>query len=473
MSRPRSQLSINIHIIPAGMFSGGWRGMEQDGRYWVTIDHYLELAKIAERGRFDCVFLSDATDWWPRAEIRPQRPLDPTLLMTAVAMQTECIGVMPTVSTTYNQPYEIARRLASLDHISGGRSAANFVVSTGNGSARNHGLDEPIPKEDRYARADEFMTVVKELWDSWTDEAVVADKETGIYVDLEQVGVINHRGRFFPRVDGPLIVHRPPQGHPVINQAGASDAGIALAAHHADSVFTMFPTIAAGLSYREKISAKMLEFGRDPADIRLFPGLVVIVGGTEREAYDRKAQIEALAEERTGVEDLAATVKIDAEHLHIDERFPWDLLEIDELRGVGANLMKTLLAEPGHERLTVRDVVRRLSGFFYHAYVVGAPEQIADAMEEWFDSGAVDGFNLQPDLLPSGLEAFVDSVVPLLQRRGLFRTDYEGATLRDHYGLPRPAGKTSFGELSAVHVGTGGRVGAVPVNASSAALAQK
>jgi FMN-dependent oxidoreductase (nitrilotriacetate monooxygenase family) len=361
------------------------------------------------------------------------------VLLAALAAATEHIGLIATASTSYDEPYNLARRFASVDHVSGGRAGWNIVTTAGADAARNFGLDDTPPHRERYARAAEFVDVATKLWDSWADDAVVADKEAGVHARADRVRGIGHRGTYF-RVDGPLNVQRSPQGYPLLVQAGSSEDGRDFAARYAEAVFTAQQTLDEAVSFYKDVKERAAGFGRDPEGIRILPGIVPVIGDTEEQARALDDELDRLIRPEYAVRQLSRTLRVDPERLELDRELPDDIPTEDEIEGAKSRF--TLIVELARrERLTVRQLIGRLGGGRGHRTFAGTAEQVADTIEEWYDAGAADGFNVMPAVLPSGLEAFVDRVVPVLQRRGLFRTEYTGRTLRDHYGLPRPANR--------------------------------
>ncbi|WP_063533970.1 LLM class flavin-dependent oxidoreductase [Burkholderia sp. MSMB1589WGS] len=431
---PRRQLHLNVNILHSGFVPSAWRIDEADPRAFVDVSHYVRVARIAEAAKFDAVFLADNASIVDQIDFRPITALEPTILLAMIAAATTHIGLIGTASTSYNEPFNLARRFASLDHASAGRAGWNVVTTADAGSARNFGLDAVPDHAARYARAAEFVDVVKALWDSWDDDALVGDKASGRFVDTAKVRPIAHRGAHF-RVQGPLNLPRPPQGHPVLVQAGGSADGRAFAARHAEAVFSASQSLDEALGYARELKAAAAGFGRD--DIKVLPGLTTIVGATEADAQRRRDELIDLIPLRYGLNRLAGTLGVPVERLAPDAPLPDDLVLPDGGNGNHTFFHATLASARRHG-YTVRELIRAMAGGGGHRVIVGTPEQIADDIAHWFDAGAADGFNLMPDVLPGGLQDFVDGVVPILRRRGLFRAEYEGATLRDHLGLSRP-----------------------------------
>ncbi|QEZ43938.1 LLM class flavin-dependent oxidoreductase [Cupriavidus oxalaticus] len=437
-STPQRQLHLNINALHSGFVPSAWRLPRSDVRAFVDVQHYVRLARIAEAGKFDAIFLADNASIADQIHFRPITALEPTLLLASVAAATTHIGLVATVSTSYNEPYNIARRFATLDHLSGGRAGWNVVTTADAGSARNFGRSAPIEHGQRYARADEFTRIVKALWDSWEDDAFIGDKNTGRFVDTGKLAPVAHHGTFFD-VHGPLNLPRPPQGHPVLFQAGGSADGRELAALHAEAVFSASQSFEEALAYKREINARAEALGRGPHAVKILPGLTTIIGATEAQARQRRDELVELIPWDYSLNRLAGTLGIPVERLRLDAPLP----EKIALPADGNHtFFRATLALARRERLTVRELIRELAGGGGHRVIVGTPDQIADDIEHWFRHGAADGFNLMPDALPDGLQDFVDGVVPILQRRGIFRTEYEGTTLRQHLGLQRPAGRT-------------------------------
>jgi FMN-dependent oxidoreductase (nitrilotriacetate monooxygenase family) len=435
------RMPLNAFLMGVGHHEAAWRLPESDPFAHVDVTHYQNLARIAERGKLDSLFLADGPVLWNDLGRRPGGALEPTVLLTALAVVTEHIGLIATASTTYNEPYNLARRFASLDHISGGRAGWNIVTTAGLDAARNFNLDSLPPHKERYERAAEFIEVSKKLWDSWDDHAALGDKQHGVWGDDTKVYPPAHVGRFY-RVAGALNVPRPPQGYPLLVQAGSSENGRDFAARYAEAVFTAHQRLEDAQAFYADLKQRALQHGRDPDHVKILPGIVPILGATEAEARALEAELGRLIRPEYALPQLAELLDIDVSRLRLDEELPADLPAEEEVEGHKSR--RTLVVDLARrERLTVRELVGRLGGGRGHFTVAGTAEQIADTIELWYRHWAADGFNIMPPVLPSGLESFVDDVVPILQQRGLFRTDYEGRTLRDHYGLPRPANRNT------------------------------
>ena len=439
MSAPRRTLHLNAFLMSTGHHEASWRLPESDPHAASSAEHYIRLAQTAERGKLDSIFFADSPVLFGEVGRRPAGKLEPTVLLTAIAGATDRIGLIATASTTYNEPFNLARRFASVDWVSGGRAGWNVVTTAGPDAARNFGVDDQPAHAVRYERAAEFIEVAQKLWDSWDDDAVLADKAEGVWGDADRIRTIDHEGRHF-KVRGPLNVPRSPQGHPLIVQAGSSEDGKNLAARYAEAVFTAHQTLADAQAFYADLKARAAAAGRDPEGIKILPGIVPVIGATEAEARELELELDRLIKPEYARIQLARTRRVNPEDLPLDRQLPDNLPSEDEIEG--AKSRYTLIVELARrERLTVRELIGRLGGGRGHRTFTGTPVQVADAIQEWFEAGAADGFNIMPPVLPSGLESFVDQVVPILQERGLFRTEYTGRTLREHYGLERPASR--------------------------------
>ena len=425
-------------LQPNGHHTAGWRHPEArlGGDY--DFDVYRQLAETAERGKFDVLFLADAvglreretTEQLSRSPITVN--LEPLGLLSALSVVTSRIGLAATASTTYNEPYHVARKFATLDHLSHGRAGWNVVTSFTDGEARNFNRESHPDHATRYGRAREFVSVVQGLWDSWDDDAFVRDKLSGRYFDPAKLHVLNHRGEHFS-VRGPLNIARSPQGHPVIFQAGASDDGLELAAATADAVYVAAQTLEEARTYYARLKAKVAGLGRTPALVKILPGVQPFIGRTEEEAKEKHRALLELIHPDAGLGILSTLIGVDMSGYPLDGPVP-ELPVTESHR----SRQKLLLDLARRENLTVRQLYGHVCNGAGHHTVVGTASQVADRLQHWFENGAADGFNILPPYLPGGLEDFVDHVVPELQRRGLFRTEYEGTTLRDHLGLDLP-----------------------------------
>ncbi|WP_295041992.1 LLM class flavin-dependent oxidoreductase [uncultured Paracoccus sp.] len=439
MTRPR-QIKLGAFLMATGHHAAAWRHPDAQADAGVNVAHYRQIVQTAERAKFDLVFVADSPAGWPRAKEPEARQrssqgahFEPLTLWSALSQVTENIGFVATASTTYEDPYLLARRFASLDHLSGGRAAWN-VVTTGADVSHNFSVAGHPAHADRYARAEEFVDLVLDLWDSHEDGAFPRDKDSGIYVDLDRVHQLNHKGAHFS-VRGPLNVPRPPQGHPVVVQAGASEPGRRLAARTAEMIFTANQTLADAQAFYADVKGRLAGFGRRPEDLLIAPGIFPVLGGTEAEARRNHDDIQNLIHPAIAWEILGRHYQgRDLSGLSLDDKAP-PLPESTELNKSRLALVTDLVARGN---LTLRQLYLSVAGARGHREVVGTPEQVADAMQDWFDHGAADAFNIMPPVLPRGLDDFVAEVVPILRRRGLFRDDYEGPTLRENLGLARP-----------------------------------
>lgn len=434
----RRQLHLNVNLLNAGVYGGAWRHAASDPHAFADVDFYVHYAQLCERAKLDAVFLADGAVLTPDSQFRPFQSLEPTIVLATIAAVTERIGLIGTASTSYNDPYNLARRLLTLDRASGGRLGWNVVTTAGSLAAQNFGLDAAPPHAERYGRAAEFVDVTLKLWRSFSDEAVVGDKQTGEFLDLDRVPPIDHLGEHF-QVRGPLNVPGSAQGYPVLVQAGASEDGKRFAARYAEAIFTVAKSLADGQAFYAEIKDRARAAGRNPEHVVVLPGLTTVIGATEAQALERRAQMEDLVHPQYAIDRLAELLGVPADELVLDEPLPDSIVPPPAELESSQSFRASTIAFSRRERLTVRQLLRRLGGSNGHRIVAGTPEQVADDIELWFRSGAADGFNVMPDAIQGGTEPFLDHVVPELQRRGLFRTEYSGTTLRDHLGLPAPS----------------------------------
>jgi len=440
MMAQKKQIKLGLSMRQLGYHAGGWRHPDVPAGGAMDIDHYVHMARTAERGLFDMVFLADGVALRQQdnppgslAHSNQNVELEPLTMLSAVAMMTTNIGLVATASTTYNEPYHVARKFASLDHISHGRAGWNVVTSWSEAEARNFNREQHMEYDARYERAAEFVEVVKGLWDSWDDDAFVHSKESGLFYDPGKMHVLHHKGQHFS-VRGPLTVARSPQGWPVLVQAGASDQGQEIAAASADVVFTAQTDIEDAHAYYKSVKSRLPKYGRSPDDLKILPGLLPIVGRTEREAQQKHEQLQDLIHPLVGLAHVYGPMG-DLSNYDLDGPVPEPV--DPQLR----SRAKVLLDLARRENLTIRQLYLKVSTGRGHRTVIGTPEQIVDFMMEWMDGGAADGFNIIPSHLPVAIEDFVEHVVPELQRRGVYRTAYEGHTLRENLGVPYPMGR--------------------------------
>jgi N-acetyl-S-(2-succino)cysteine monooxygenase len=436
----RAQMSLALLFGAAGSHPASWLHAESSLAPPTDLAAYTHAARTAERGLFDLFFIADTpaarTDnlhAWSRFPMF-MNVLEPVTLLTALAGVTSRIGLGGTVSTSFSEPYNVARQFASLDHLSGGRAAWNVVTSANDYAARNFGHAKLAPHADRYRRAGEFVDVVRQLWDSWDDGAFVLDRESGLYFDPARQHAVHHQGAFF-KVDGALNIARSPQGHPVIIAAGASDTGQDLAARTAEVVFSSNPSIDDARRFTEGLKARMAQFGRAPSELKVLAGLPIVLADSDAEAADAYARLQELVHPDVGRFRLGADLETDLSDLPLDAPIPED--RIPKSANFHKGFFDDILRLMRDGKPTLRDVYLRYERG--RKTITGGPLRIADLMEEWFTGGAADGFMLQFHIMPRGLELFVDRVVPELQRRRLMRNAYTGGTLRDHLGLQRPA----------------------------------
>ena len=435
----RRQLRLGAFMRPVSIHTAWWRypGGWPDANF--NFAHLKRLAQTLERGRFDMFFMADhlAVLNMPMDALKRSATVtsfDPLTLLPALAVVTERLGLVATASTTFEQPYIIARKFASLDHLSDGRAGWNIVTTSNPDAALNFGMAEQMEHDERYRRAREFHDVVTGLWDSWADDAFVRDVDSGVFFDPAKLHVLNHKGPYFS-VRGPLNVARPPQGWPVIVQAGSSEAGRQLAAETAEVVFSNETELNDAQRLYADIKGRMARLGRDPDHLRILPGALVIVGDTEGEAREKRAMLDSLVHADSALPNLSIRLGADASQFELDAPLP--PMPPTNASQSGRQAMVSLAAGEG---LTVRQLAQRMGGYG-GLTLVGTAATIADQMEERLTANACDGFNVMFPFLPAGLDDFVDKVVPELQRRGLFRREYEGATLRENLGLPRPANR--------------------------------
>jgi FMN-dependent oxidoreductase (nitrilotriacetate monooxygenase family) len=436
MSKKR-YIHVNINASTPGSHPAAWRSPEANRFGSFDIEHFKEVARIAERGLLNAVFLPDQVSLSQDPSSGPGWGLlDPVVTMAHLSAVTRNIGFIATQTTTYTHPYNIARTFATLDHVTRGRIGLNLVTTMADTAAGNFGDKELPSPAERYARAAEFAEVLIALWDSWEDDALVGDISTGQFADNSRIHAINHVGDHFS-VAGPLQTPRSPQGRPVLVQAGGSEQGRDFAARYAEAVFSATQYLPEAQSYYRDLKDRARAYGRDPDTLVVLPGAVLVIGGTEEEAKRRKRELDELDGDR-GLERLAARLGVSSSGLDLDKPLPLDLIDFT-LRGSyqSVGFTEALRSVARDRTRTVRQILDQ-GGALGHRTLIGAPEQIADDFETWFTSGAADGFNIMVDVAPTGLAAFVDHVVPILQRRGLYRTEYEGETLRSHFGLARP-----------------------------------
>lgn len=433
----KRQLKLGAFMRPVSIHTAAWRypGGTPDANF--NLDALIRYAQKLEEGLFDAFFMADhlAVLNMPMDALKRSATVtsfDPLTLLPALAMHTKHLGLIATASTTFEPPYMIARRFASLDHISNGRAGWNIVTTSNPDAAKNFGMTDQMDHAERYRLAREAYEVVTGLWDSWADDAFTRDVESGLFFDPDRLHTLDHKGEFF-QVRGPLNIARPVQGWPLIVQAGASDAGKQLAAETAEMVFCSHRTLADGQAFYSDVKDRAKAAGRDPDHVKILPGALVVVGDSEDEAREKRALLDSLVHYDSGIASLSISLGHDASAFDPDGPLP-DVPETNASKS-GQERVKKLAREEG---LTVRQLAGRFGGYAGNAFV-GTAKSIADEMETWLMEGGSDGFNVMFPYLPAGLDDFVEQVIPELQRRGVYRTAYEGATLRENLGLPRPS----------------------------------
>ncbi|MDI5966529.1 LLM class flavin-dependent oxidoreductase [Streptantibioticus silvisoli] len=441
MGANRRMLRLGAFLIAPGYHVASWRHPTAHADGGTDFAHYRDLVRTAERGKFDMVFLSDGLGI--RTPYRDEEELsrwgrfaqfEPLSLLSALAVSTDRIGLAATASTSYNEPFHLARQFASLDFLSGGRAGWNVVTSVTDAEARNFNRDTQLDHETRYHRAREFMDVVTGLWDSWEDDAFLYDKESGRFFDPAKLHILHHKGEHFS-VRGPLNVARPPQGYPVLVQAGASPDGQDFAAQWAEVVFTANQRLDQSQAFYRGMKEQVAAHGRDAEQIKIMPGVFPVIGRTRAEAEDKYAVLQELVDPVVGLGLLTQLLgDVDISGYPLDGPLP----ELPATEGCTSR-QQLVWDKARREGLTIKELYRSVSGGRGHRIIIGTPGDVADELEEWFTAGGADGFNVMPPVLPDGLDDFVDLVIPELQRRQLFRTEYEGGTLRENLGLDRPA----------------------------------
>ncbi|MGY2289584.1 LLM class flavin-dependent oxidoreductase [Pseudomonas sp. SDO528_S397] len=435
MSTPK-QLKLGAFMRPVSIHTGAWRypGAYADANF--NFQHLKRFAQTLEKARFDAFFMADhlallnmPIDALKRSHTATS--FEPFTLLSALSQATDHIGLVATASTTYDEPFHIARRFASLDHLSNGRAGWNIVTTANPDAARNFGLPHAHDHDERYARAREFYDVVTGLWDSWADDAFIRDASSGVYFDPDKLHTLNHQGRHLS-VRGPLHIARPVQGWPVIVQAGASEAGRQLAAQTAEVIFVAPGTLEEGQAFYADIKRRMAALGRHPDHLKILPGAFVVVGDTHEEARRIRAHLDSLVHYESAIASLSVALGVDATRFDPDQYLPAIPPTNDS-----QSSRERVLALADREQLTVRQLAQRLGGYAGLSFV-GTAASIADQMQQWLESEGSDGFNIMFPWLPGGLDDFVAKVVPELQARGIFRREYEGTTLRENLGLPRP-----------------------------------
>ena len=440
MTTAARQMKLGLFIRPCGHHIASWRHPRAQADAGVNFQHFVDMAQLAERGRFDMLFSADSLTAWMGGESGIDRMhyvawMEPWTLLSTLAAHTKRIGLVCTASTSFEQPFSVARKFASLDIISNGRVGWNVVTSGNETEALNFSATPHLPKVERYRRGREFVDVVRALWDSWDEDAFLRDKETGLFSDRSKMHVLNHHGAYYD-VQGPLNVARSPQGQPVIVQAGASDDGRQLAAETAEVVFTAHNVIETAREFYADVKRRMVEAGRDPDHLKILPGMSVYVAPTRAEAQAKLQELQDLLHPDLAVSLLSRRIGHALSGLPLDEPLP----ELPE-NVVISSRSDMILGWSKEGAPTLRELAMRFASSRGHFTLVGTPEEVVDQMQHWFETGACDGFNVLPPFYLGGLEDFVNMVTPELQKRGLFRREYEGSTLRDILGLPKPVSR--------------------------------
>lgn len=439
MNAPKP-MPLALLLTTTGTHSAGWRhpGVQTDAA--TDFSYFRRIAENAERSRYDLLFIADSLYMshgerggarrYPR---HPHLEFEPLTLLSALSVVTRNIGLAATLSTTYSAPYTTARTFASLDHLSGGRAGWNVVTSQSDLEARNYGLDIHEQHADRYARAAEYVDVVRRLWDSWEESALIGDKETGVAVDTRKLHTLNHRGKYYA-VQGPLNAPRPPQGHPVIIQAGSSGPGQDLAAASADIVFTAQANKSNAQQFYRSLKGRLAARGRSPDSLIVMPGVYAVVGESEKEAQEKFAELQSLVHPEVGLELLAKLLgKADFDSIDIDQPLPpiadvnTSKSRLDMIRAMGLD-----------EKVTVREIYTRLAPGRGHYTLVGSAQRVAETLMDWHRDDAADGFMLIPGVMPQAQDDFDRLVLPILRERGVARREYQGTTLRENLDLPKP-----------------------------------
>ncbi|KQQ69872.1 nitrilotriacetate monooxygenase [Rhizobium sp. Leaf321] len=426
----KRQIHLGLFLQGAGHHVSGWRHPNAEAGS-ENFDLLRRVTQMAEQAKFDMVFLADGLTSGVDAHPSTIARFEPLTLLAALALVTDKIGLAATSSTTYGEPYHTARAFSSIDHLSHGRAAWNIVTTSYARTANNFSKSHP-EHDERYAVAEEFVDVVRGLWDSWEDDAFVKDKDNGVYADPSKLHLLDHKGKYYS-VKGPLNIPRSPQGHPILIQAGSSGPGQDLAARRADVVFTAQQSLAEAQAFYKSLKGRVEKAGRAADDVAVMPGFLPVIGRTSKEAAEKLAELDQWTELKSAMPLLEERIGHSLGDYDPDGPLP-DLPISDQLR----SRAELLTALARRENLTIRQLALRVAAGRGHHIVLGTPEEVADRMQEWFDGRAADGFNIMPPFFPEGLEDFNDLVVPILQERGLFRTEYTGSTLRDHLGLTRP-----------------------------------
>ena len=433
-TKPENHLVLTVFMLVAGYHKDSWRLEGTRSEELTELGLVTELTQMCERAKLDAVFFGDVVDATTilQGDIMMTGLYEPLTTLSALAAQTSKIGLIGTSSTSFSDPFVLARQMSGLDSLSGGRAGWNLVTSSSGG--HNFGLDAMPEPKDRYRRAAEFAQVITALWDSWSDDAVINDRETGWWADPEKIRAIDHEGEFF-KVKGPLNMRRSPQGRPVIVQAGSSEGGMELGSSVADAIYTVQPDKEGAQKWYRAFKDKAVEKGRDPKSIKILAGILPIVGRTEEEAQELAQQLEDHINFDRARHQMEHTFKLDLSSIDLNGHIPAEMLPENEILGTRYNILRHRAIDL---KWTLREILVAASRSGGHLFAIGTAEQIADTMIDWFESGACDGFSLNPPFMPGGLENICELLVPELVRRGYYREEYEGSTLREHFGLDRP-----------------------------------
>ncbi len=441
MARRKDQIKLGAFLLFTGHHVAAWR--HPQASVGTEFENYLELARLAEAAKFDAIFFADGVAARLKDVEAASRkahsgiyPFEPITLLSALSSVTSNIGLIATASTSFSDPFNLARQFASLDRLSGGRAGWNLVTSSDPDAAYNFGHDAQILHGDRYERAEEFADVVLGLWDSFEDDTFIRDRQSGRYFDPQKLHRLDHSGKHF-KVRGPLNIPRSPQGRPVLIQAGASEPGKELAARTAEAIFAAQITLEEAVAFYADVKGRLAKFGRSHDDLKILPGIFPVVGRTESEAQEKFESLQALIQPEVGLNLISQLSGVDLSAHPLDGPVP----DNPPATNAGKSRQALLLDLARRENLTIRQLYLRIAGARGHWQVVGTPVQIADVLEERFENYGADGFNIMAPLMPGGLADFIELVVPELRRRGLFRTEYEGTTLRENLGLKRPANR--------------------------------
>ena len=440
-ARAKGQMKLSLFLTGDGNYHmAGWRlpGSTSDGGQ--NIQRWIEAAQTIERGKLHMLFIADAasppgTDDLETLSLTARIDrMDPIPILSAVSMMTKNIGLAATMSTTYLEPYNLARTVASLDHISGGRAAWNIVTGSNKDDALHFNREVHVPHAERYERAEEFVDVVRGIWDSYDDDAFPRDRESGVYMRPDKVHFLNHKGKHF-QVRGPSAVPRSPQGHPVLIQAGSSEPGMNISARVADVVFTSQSSLKGAKAFYDNVKSRCDRYGRSPDDMLVMPGALLFMADTQSEAQEKYDRMNSLIPLRVAMQRLSANLGgVDLSKFDLDAPLP-DI----PVNNARVSAVESYIAISRREGLTLRQMAMRSAAAKHHWTLIGSVKQIADELEAWYLEGAADGFNVLPSDVPGAINIMVDKLVPELQRRGLFRTEYQGKTLRENFGLRRPA----------------------------------